>query len=275
MNRTGLRRFRERLNQDGLLVGLACATMHPAIFEVAGSMGLDFALVDAEHAALDRSLLETLVRAGDVEDIPTFVKIKRIDEVEIRDALDSGAAGIVAPHVRTADDVRRLVDACYFRPRGHRGLCGTARAAGFNSRDISALVRWTNEELVLCPIIEDIEAVHNLDEILAVDPSIEIYEVGPVDMALSLGLDLNQSIENPSPELREVLEIVHAKLRAAKKHILYPSRFPNVKGPRSDVLRHVESKGIKLLYGIDTHLIVHGIKSLTDLREVARGQRNR
>ena len=56
----------------------------------------------------------------------SIVKLKQVDEIEVRDALDLGALGIMAPHIHGPQDIQRLIDACFFPPRGKRGVCGAA-----------------------------------------------------------------------------------------------------------------------------------------------------
>lgn len=241
---------------------MCCSTTHPAIIEVAARLGHDYVILDAEHAAMDRQTLELLVRTAEAHDLVSIVKLKDLDPVEIRDALDSGALGLMAPHIKDAGDMRALMDAAYFPPLGRRGVCGATRANAYSAGDLRELVRMTNEELLLIPVLEDREAVENLESILSVHEGIEIYDIGPVDLAASLGLDLNRSITNPSPELSEKLEVLLAGLKARGKHVMYPTRFPNMDASAQEVRESMRERGVTLLYGFDTHCLVSGARQL-------------
>lgn len=43
------------------------------------------------------------------------VRVPKHDEVSLSTALDAGAAGIVIPHVESADEVRHFIKECYYR----------------------------------------------------------------------------------------------------------------------------------------------------------------
>jgi 4-hydroxy-2-oxoheptanedioate aldolase len=264
--RQSIRAFRERLVGDRLLTGLACAIPHPAVVEIACSTGHDFVILDTEHTSLEPTTQEQLLRAAEVHGLVSLVKIAAIEETSVRVALDAGACGVIAPHVKSAADVRRLVDFCCFPPRGSRGLCSLARANGFASGDVRDLVQLTNEEIILVPIIEDAEAVENIADIVDADPRIDIYEIGPVDLALSMGLDLDRSITNPSEELRRAIDHVVETLRSRKKKLLFPTRFPNTPFGADKQLEALRAVGADLVYGMDAHVINHGSRQLAALK---------
>jgi 2-keto-3-deoxy-L-rhamnonate aldolase RhmA len=261
-----LRSFRERLRSQHLLTGLACAIPHPVLVEIACQSGHDFVIIDTEHTSIEPTTQEQLLRAADVHGLVALVKIPEVEEGIVRTALDAGASGIIAPHIKSAEDVRRLVEVSCFPPRGKRGLCSVARANGYSSGSLRDLVRLTNEEMLLIPILEDAEAVENLEAILDAEPSLEVFEIGPVDLALSLGLDLEQSISNPSQELRKSLLKMVSALHARGKKVLYPTRFPNTPFGAHEQLERVREFGVDLLYGIDTHVVNFGSRQLAALK---------
>jgi 2-keto-3-deoxy-L-rhamnonate aldolase RhmA len=264
--RACLRAFRERLGKEPLLTGLSCAIPHPAVVEIACRTGHDFVILDTEHTSIDATTQEQLVRAADAHGLVCLVKLPDIDETTVRIALDAGACGVIAPHVKSAEDVRHIVELSCFPPRGRRGLCSAARANDYSSGDIRDLVRLTNEELLIIPILEDAEALDNVEAILDADPRIEIFEIGPVDMALSLGLDLEQSITNPSAELQRVLARIVDALHARGKKVLYPTRFPNTPFGAEDQRAALRAVGADLVYGIDTHVVNYGSRRLAALK---------
>jgi 4-hydroxy-2-oxoheptanedioate aldolase len=44
-----------------------------------------------------------------------IVRVPKNDEISLSTALDAGAAGIVIPHVDTADEVRSMIKEMYYR----------------------------------------------------------------------------------------------------------------------------------------------------------------
>lgn len=263
---TATKKLRNALNELDLVTGIAVQVPHPGLVEIAATSGNSFVAIDVEHTAGDRTVVENMVRAADANGIACLVKLTRIDEIEVRSALDSGAHGVIAPHVRCAEDLQALIDYAFFPPRGKRGLCSAARANRHGSWDLTDLVNGTNDNLIVVPVLEDKEMVDNLEAILDVDDSVDIYEIGPVDLALSLGLDVGRSITNPSPELADVLDRVMKTLRDRGKNILYPSRFPNLDASEEDVREAMLKRGVKMVFGMDTHVLVKGFRDVAGLQ---------
>ena len=261
-----LSEFHRKLDEGQFMTGLACALGNPGVVEVACNTGHDFVIVDAEHVATDQQQLENLIRAADIYRVPCLVKLADITELSIRNAFDFGACGIMCPHIRTPDELARVLEYTYFPPRGHRGLCGVARVNAHSAMDIREVVRWTNELALVVPIIEDREALEHLEDIIRVDSRIKVYEIGPLDLALSMGVDLDRSITDPAPELREAIDHIIGTLKAHGRRVLYPTRFPNVKADAATVAAELRSLGADLLYGIDTHALVRGARDLASIK---------
>jgi len=49
--------------------------------------------------------------------------------------------------------------------------------------------KTANEQMVFLPIIEDVRAVKNIEELLAV-PGVDSFIIGPVDLSISLGVPM-------------------------------------------------------------------------------------
>jgi 4-hydroxy-2-oxoheptanedioate aldolase len=67
-----------------------------------------------------------------------------------------------------------------------------------------------NDVVAVIPMVETVDALHNLDGILSV-PGIDAVYVGPADLSLSLGLRPGNNDDSPS--FREALERVVAACR--------------------------------------------------------------
>ena len=83
-------------------------------------------------------------------------------------------------------------------------------------------------------LLEDAGVLDNLDEILAVD-GIDYFSVGPNDFAQGLG----KPGQGWSPEVQQVIEDVHQRIRAAGKKV------------GSDVTRRLDVKNSLLALGSD------------------------
>lgn len=146
-----------------------------------GPNSFDGVWLEGEHGSAGATNLGDLTRACDLWGMTSIVRVNRNDQALIYRTLDCGAMGIVVPHVNTKAEAQNVVDGGKFAPVGHRGMFTSRQGYGVdNYFDVA------NEQTLLVVLIEDIEAVNNLDEILTVD-HIDVFFVAPSDLATSMG----------------------------------------------------------------------------------------
>ena len=145
----------------------------------------DFVWIDAEHNALSLETVQAHIMATKGSDTTPLVRVPWNDPVLIKPVLDIGAAGVIVPLIRTADDVRQAVAACRYPPDGIRGF-GPRRACNYGRLGGPEFCQAANEAIITIVQIEHIDAVNNLDEILTV-PGLTSVLVGPNDLAGSMG----------------------------------------------------------------------------------------
>lgn len=165
--------------------GTFIKTPAPQIVEILALSGLDFAVVDAEHAPFDAAALDLMMLAGRAARLPLLVRVPDFSASTLLRTLDLGAAGVLVPHVDSADDARAVVQRCRYRA-GVRGYSGSPRAAGYGSLGMSTAVDLAEQVLVICQI-ESAAAVAHAAEIAAV-PGVDGIFIGRADLALSMGL---------------------------------------------------------------------------------------
>jgi 4-hydroxy-2-oxoheptanedioate aldolase len=114
--------------------------------------------------------------------------------------LDAGIQGVIVPMVNTVAEAQALVRAARYAPAGSRSfgpvLAGMRQANYIN---------WATDGVAVIPMIETVEAVSNLDDILAV-PGIDAVYVGPADLSVSLGLPPGNNDDRT--EFTEALETI-------------------------------------------------------------------
>lgn len=154
--------------------------------EILAQAGFDWVIVDMEHAPVDiDSLLQQLQAINASGDCVPFVRAPWNDPVTIKRILDTGAQGVVIPYVNTRKEAIAAVAACKFPPEGSRGAALSPRAARYGAASAQYFAQ-TNFDTVVIVSVETIEAVRNLDDILAV-PGLDGIFIGPMDLAVSLG----------------------------------------------------------------------------------------
>ena len=167
------------------LVGTWIKTPSPIVTEVLSRTRLATLCLDAEHAPFDRRDLDLCVMAARSRDMPVLVRTPSAAPHHILNTLDIGAAGVIAPHVTSADEARALVKACQFGPGG-RGYAGSTRAADYTGRTMSEHVASSRDSTVVVAQIEDAEAIEAIDAIAAVE-GVDCLFIGRADLTISLG----------------------------------------------------------------------------------------
>jgi 4-hydroxy-2-oxoheptanedioate aldolase len=154
-----------------------------ALVELLGHLGFDGVFLDCEHGPADWDVVEHQVRAAEVAGYSSVVRVDRNDAPTITRALDRGAGGVQVPHVNTAAEAEAAVQHARFAPLGRRGWSGGRAAFGIESADFA---HHANEQTLLAVMLEEVEALDNLDAILKVE-HIDVFFVAPGDLAQSMG----------------------------------------------------------------------------------------
>src|SRR5437762_2427434 len=140
LSRVGLR---ERLARNKPLFGIFVNYPSPSLVELCGHIGYDWVFIDAEHGPLDLETCENMVRAAETAGIVPIIRLPYPDPTLVNRYLDTGAMGILVPHLGSASQARAFVDAAKYHPAGHRGAGSRTRAADFGfRRSASDYARW-------------------------------------------------------------------------------------------------------------------------------------
>lgn len=187
-------------------LGTFVKTASPHVIEVLGTTRLDFVCLDAEHAPFDRTTLDMMVLATRATRLQAFIRIAEINPAVVLSALDIGAAGILVPHVDSAEDARRVVAMARYQD-GVRGYSSSPRFAGYGSLGMKAALHIGDQAQVICQI--ESEAAVQAAEAIAAEPGVAGLFVGRADLALSMGLD--------SPRHERVLQATRHVLDTARR----------------------------------------------------------
>jgi 2-keto-3-deoxy-L-rhamnonate aldolase RhmA len=169
---------------ESVAIGTFIKTASAQLVEVLGLSGLHFGVLDAEHAALDRSAIDLMLLAGRAAGLPLLLRPDSRESSLIQCALDCGAAGVVLPHVDSEEDARQAVARARYR-HGTRGFSGSTRAAGYGAMPMADALAAGDATLVICQI-ESPEAVANAGAIARVE-GVGGLLVGRADLAVAMG----------------------------------------------------------------------------------------
>ena len=218
-----------KLEKGKLVTGIWCLSLSlsnarsiiqyngfPSQEEAINKPMIDFILVAMEHYPYDirnlrtflvglNSKKEVLTKGNLQPSLATFVRlpVEGNDPVHamIKQVLDVGVHGIVIPHVRTPDEVLKIVKACryiqpedspYKNPEGNRGFSPAICSYLWGLTGVEYTKRadvWPlnpRGDIMVIIMIEDKEGVKNIEEIVKV-PGIGAIFFGPGDYSFSSG----------------------------------------------------------------------------------------
>ena len=180
-----------------------CSLGHfsPAYIHHAARSGYDCIWLDLEHRLIGSREVQSLLTHSHLTDIDIMVRSPTVEKTGLYRYLEDCAAGLMIPHVSTAEMAYQLAQSVKFPPIGERGLDGAGLDGDFYLGDADDYVEHANRETFLVVQIETPQAVANVDEIAAVD-GVDGLFIGPGDLSLRQkhyqGLSLEYAIEKVS-----------------------------------------------------------------------------
>ena len=239
--------FRKRLKDREMLVGTTVSLASPEVAEVLSQAGFDWLFVDAEHSPLEALSIQHLLQGAGAT--PCLVRLARGDEIPIKQALDVGAAGIIAPMVNSAEHAAQVVRWAKYAPLGARGV-GVGRAHGYGFA-FQEYVSRANDDTVVVVQAEHIDAVNNMEAIVQV-AGVDAVFVGPYDLSASLG----HLGEVTHPEAVSAIEHVTQVCRAAHMPL-------GIFGMSAEAVRpYIEGGYTLITVGIDTVLLGNAARQM-------------
>ena len=174
--------IRKKLQNDQVSIGTWQQIPHASISEIMGNAGYDWVAVDMEHGSVSVAQLPDLFRAIELGGALPLARIAESTPKDCKQALDAGAGGIIAPMIKSAEQLAMVRNACCWPPVGTRGV-GFSRANLFG-KNFDSYKKEAQSPLLIAQI-EHINAVNNLDEILQVN-GLDAIIVGPYDLSASM-----------------------------------------------------------------------------------------
>jgi len=178
--------FRSRVLAGEPVFGTFLAMGSAASAEVCGRSGFDWCLVDLEHGLGGESSLHGELVAVEHSGCAALVRVESGAALRIGRVLDHGAAGVMVPRVRSAQEAEQIVAWARYPPTGVRGVALSARGAGSGTRGAD-IVGVIDESITILIQIENEAALAQAAQIAAVD-GVDVLFVGPNDLTHSMGI---------------------------------------------------------------------------------------
>ena len=180
-----LNRVKKKLSKGGTAVGAWMSVLDEDIASAMGKSGLDWVLYDLEHGPASIETTDRLVRATGAKGSLPFIRPVWNDMNAIKQALDTGAWGLVIPWVNDAEQAKRAVSYTRYMPEGLRG-CAAGRPASAWGIPSAEYMKVANDEIVVAVQVETAEAVRNIESICSIE-GVDATFVGPSDLSASMG----------------------------------------------------------------------------------------
>jgi 2-keto-3-deoxy-L-rhamnonate aldolase RhmA len=159
----------------------------PMAAEVAGRVGAELCVIDAEHGQIGPETVTNMLRALDLSNTPALVRLGDAGAGRVKHALDAGAAGVLIPYIETVEEARVAVRVFCAPPLGKRGMAtGVSRAGGFGANKDYA--RTWNDTGILALQIETGKGLAVAADIAALE-GVDMLFFGPSDYSADQNLD--------------------------------------------------------------------------------------
>jgi 4-hydroxy-2-oxoheptanedioate aldolase len=228
---------RERLDRGEVSIGLGVRIARTVeIAKVARASGFDWLFLDLEHGPMSLETCSQISVAALDAGIAPLVRVPHMQHDIATRALDSGALGIVMPHVDTAEQARIVVDHLKYPPIGHRSVAGQQPQFDYKSVPIAELTATLNAATLIIVMVETPTAIANVDAIAAV-PGIDGVMIGTNDLAAEMGIpgDFGNS---------RIVAAYETVIAACRKH----GKWAGMGGVRQDeLLRKYIAMGIRMV----------------------------
>ncbi|WP_402463915.1 HpcH/HpaI aldolase family protein [Isoptericola aurantiacus] len=237
---------------DRPLAGMWVCSGSPLVAEICADAGLDWLLIDMEHAPNGLASVLAQLQAVAAYPVTPVVRVPSNDAVTIKQVLDLGAQNVLVPMVSSVEEARAAVAAVRYPPGGRRGI-GSALARSGRWNRIDGYLADGDRHVALFVQIEDAAAVGSAAEIAAVDGVDGVF-VGPSDLSASMGLIGQQSHPDVVAAVRRTFDAV----RGAGKPVGVNAFDPAVADG------YLAAGASFVLVGADVALLARGAEALAE-----------
>lgn len=157
------------------------------IARIARTAGFDTLYIDVEHSSFSLDTTGQICMAALEVGITPLVRVPTTRPEHVSRALDGGALGVIAPHVRSAEDARKVVAAAKFPPLGERSAAGGLPHLQFRSFPAREANPALNDATMVVVMMEAVAALERVEEIAAVE-GIDMMLIGTNDLTAEMGI---------------------------------------------------------------------------------------
>lgn len=163
---------------------LSLASTNMAAIELAKLLEYDGITIDLEHAPFNRESVDHMILLARQSGLKAFARVAAPSRIDIQMVLDSGADGVIIPHVENLKHAKELSSYAKYPSSGDRSV-PSGRTWSYSDPPIGWVVS-ENERVRCYPMIETAGALNDVEEILNLE-NVDGVFLGPFDLNMSRG----------------------------------------------------------------------------------------
>ena len=150
-----------------------------------------------------------MLQAISTTDVVPMARVNWNEPGQIMKILDAGSYGVICPMISNREQAEKFVQARLYPQEGYRSF-GPIRGLLYGGSDYA---KHANKEILKLAMIENKEALNNLDKIMST-PGLDGIYIGPADLSFAIGTEPGFDKEKSSP----TFPVIENVLKHAKKN---------------------------------------------------------
>jgi 4-hydroxy-2-oxoheptanedioate aldolase len=206
---------KEKLARDEVVSSMMVRLVRGVeIARIAKTAGFDSFYIDMEHCSFSMDTIGQICMAAVETGVTPLVRVPATTPEYIGRVLDAGAMGIIAPHVRSAEQARAVVRAARFTPQGDRSANASLPQLQYRSFPAAAANAALNAATMVIVMMEAVDALEHVEAIAAVD-GVDMMLIGTNDLTAEWGIPGQYD----DPRVAAAYERTIAACRKHGKHV--------------------------------------------------------
>ena len=179
---------KQKLDAGELAIGVGLRmTRVVEIGKMMKTAGYDWLFIDMEHNSMSIDTAAQISVAAQDAGITPIVRVPGFQHFHANRVLDTGAQGIVVPHVDDVQTAIKMVENVKYPPIGKRSITGSLPQLDFVPTPVGEATVAINDRTLLIVMLETEEAVDNAEGMAAIN-GIDVLLFGTNDLAIEMGI---------------------------------------------------------------------------------------
>ena len=179
---------KQKLEAGELAIGVGLRmTRVVEVGKMMKTAGYDWLFIDMEHNSMSNDDAAQISVAAQSAGITPIVRVPGFQHFHASRVLDTGAQGIVVPHVDDIQTAKNMVENVKYPPIGKRSITGSLPQLDFVPTPVDEATKAINDATLLIVMLETEEAVENAEAMAAID-GVDALLFGTNDLTIEMGI---------------------------------------------------------------------------------------